>query len=73
MYFIGILSPVEISNFLHTGIDFLLYHLAEFSLVVSTSREIFIETFIETVAEFFIVRKFREILSYYLHVRISKQ
>ena len=42
-----IVSPAEISKF-STGIDFLIYRLAEFSRVVSRSREIFIETFIET-------------------------
>jgi len=91
-----IVSPAEISNFRYTGIDFLIYHLAEFSRVASRRREIFIETFIETftdgesfnenfttswrhtwkfgkrITEFFIARKFRKILHYYLFVRISK-
>jgi len=92
--------PRKYQNFRYTGIDFLIYHLAEFSRVVSRSREIFIETFIKTftvsesfnenfnenfttswhhtwkfgkrITEFFIVRKFREILHYYRLVRISK-
>jgi len=41
-------SPLEIrldTLYIYTGIDFLIYHLAEFSRVVSRSREIFIETF----------------------------
>ena len=60
-----IVSPAEIPKFsiYHYSIDFLIYHLlAEFLRVVSRSREIFIETFIETLTEFFVVRKFREIL-----------
>jgi len=40
--------PRKYQNFRYTGINFLIYHLAEFSRVVSRSREIFIETFIET-------------------------
>ena len=50
-----ILSPEEISKFsIYTGIDFLIlciYHLAEFSCVMSRSREIFIETFFETFTD----------------------
>ena len=38
-------------NFRYTGIDFLIYHLAEFSRVVSRSREIFIATFVETFTD----------------------
>ena len=49
------------------------YRLAEFvwTCVVSRSRGIFIENFIETFKEFFIVRKFREILHCNQLVRIS--
>ena len=38
----------NIEIFGYTGIDLLIYHLAEFSRLVSRSREIFTETFTET-------------------------
>jgi len=40
--------PRKYRNFRYTVIDFLIYRLAEFSRVVSRSREISTETFIET-------------------------
>jgi len=46
-----IVSYRKYRNFRYTGIDFLIYHLAEFSRVVSRSREIFIETVIETFTD----------------------
>jgi len=48
-----------------------MYDLADFSRMVSRSREIFIETFIETFTEFFIVRKLHEILHYYLSLLVG--
>jgi len=63
--------PQKYLNFRYTGIDFLIYHLAEFSRVVSRSREIFIETFIETFTGKRIT-EFRKSLHYNLLVRIYK-
>jgi len=40
--------PRKYRNFRYTGINVLIYHLAEFSRVVSRSREIFIETFTDS-------------------------
>ena len=43
--------PRKYRNFRYTGIDFLIYYLAEILRVVSRSREIFIETFFDTIHE----------------------
>jgi len=64
--------PRKYRNFWYTGINFLIYHLAEFSRVVSRSSEIFIETFTnnESFDESF-NKKFHDFLT--PHVKIQQE
>ena len=57
--------PWKYHNFLYTDIDFLIYHLAKFSHVLSRSCK----TFTESLTEFVILRKFCAIFHYYQLVR----